>query len=91
MSDNSPAREPLLPSAAVRRRYPQGEDNRPLSRSSLSRWEKDPALDFPKPIRIRNRKYFLPSELDDFDARQQRKRDAELDAEGESDDDVDPP
>lgn len=35
---------------------------------SLARWDKDPKLGFPPPIRIRGRKYRDQDELDAFDA-----------------------
>ena len=37
---------------------------------TLRRWDADPTLDFPRPIRIRNRKYRDEAELDAFDERQ---------------------
>ena len=52
----------LLPERVVAARYgvyPQ----------TLKRWEADPRLDFPKPIRIRNRLYCDEAELDQFDRR----------------------
>src|SRR5262245_52413114 len=52
----------LLPERAVCERYG-------ISRMSLWRWERDPALGFPKAIKIRNRNYRAESELDEFDAR----------------------
>ena len=39
---------------------------------TLWRWDRDPGLNFPKPIRIRGRKYRDESELNAFDAAQQR-------------------
>jgi hypothetical protein len=39
-----------------------------VSRMTGYRWDKDPDLNFPKPIRIRKRKYRDEDELDAFDA-----------------------
>jgi len=39
-----------------------------VSFMTLWRWDKDPDLGFPKPIRIRGRKYRDEAELDEFDA-----------------------
>ena len=33
------------------------------------RWDNDPTLNFPKPYRIRKRKYRAEDELDEFDQR----------------------
>ena len=42
---------------------------------TLWRWDKDPNLNFPKPIRIRGRKYRSAEELDAFDAKRAAERD----------------
>jgi len=52
----------LLPDRKVCARYG-------VTQMTLWRWERDPALGFPKAIKIRNRKYRVESELDEFDAR----------------------
>jgi hypothetical protein len=39
-----------------------------ISPMTLWRWDHDPDLDFPKPIRIRGRKYRDADKLDAFDA-----------------------
>jgi len=52
----------LLPDPKVCERY----DVTPMT---IWRWDRDPDLNFPKPIRIRNRKYRDERELDDFDER----------------------
>jgi hypothetical protein len=39
-----------------------------VSAMTLWRWDRDPELNFPKPIRIRGRKYRDADELDGFDA-----------------------
>ena len=39
---------------------------------TLWRWDHDPNLKFPKPVRIRGRKYRDEAELDAFDAAQAR-------------------
>jgi len=52
----------LLPDPRVCERY----DVTPMT---IWRWDRDPDLNFPKPIRIRNRKYRDERELDDFDER----------------------
>jgi hypothetical protein len=36
--------------------------------SKGGRWEIDPTLNFPKPIKIKRRKYWYEDELDEFDA-----------------------
>jgi predicted DNA-binding transcriptional regulator AlpA len=50
----------LLPDPKVCERY----DVTPMT---LWRWDRDPDLNFPKPIRIRTRKYRDARELDAFD------------------------
>jgi hypothetical protein len=52
----------LLPERMVAARY----NVHPIT---LKRWDADPRLEFPKPLRIRNRKYRDADELDRFDAR----------------------
>jgi predicted DNA-binding transcriptional regulator AlpA len=52
----------LLPDPLVCRRYN-------VSAMTIWRWDHDPQLDFPKPIRIRGRKYRDEDALDAFDAR----------------------
>ena len=64
----------LVPGPAVQERYPI--DGKPLSRNSLKRWEDDPDLGFPKPIRLRGKKYWLARELDAFDRRKMSERTA---------------
>ena len=53
----------LLPEPLVRERYG-------VCDMTLRRWDADATLDFPPPIRIRNRKYRDEAELDAFDERQ---------------------
>jgi hypothetical protein len=48
-----------------------------VSAMTLWRWDHDPDLKFPKPIRIRSRKYRDPEELDAFDAAQAALREGE--------------
>jgi hypothetical protein len=55
----------FLPEAKVRERYG-------VCAMTLSRWDRDPDLGFPKPIYIRRRKYRHLSELDAFDAARAR-------------------
>jgi predicted DNA-binding transcriptional regulator AlpA len=50
----------LIPDPQVCQRYN-------VSPMTIWRWDHDPALDFPKPIYIRNRKYRDERELDAFD------------------------
>jgi hypothetical protein len=50
----------LLPDPKVCDRYN-------VTSMTLWRWDRDPALNFPKPIRIRRRKYRDVDELDAFD------------------------
>ena len=40
------------------------------STRTIERWEIDPTLNFPKPIKIKRRKYWYEDELDEFDAAQ---------------------
>jgi hypothetical protein len=53
----------LLPEARVAERYG-------VHSLTLSRWDQDPNLNFPRPFYIRGRKYRRASELDAFDERQ---------------------
>jgi hypothetical protein len=53
----------LLPEAAVCRRYG-------VSDMTLTRWDRDERLSFPKPILIRGRKYRRLAELIEFEERQ---------------------
>ena len=50
----------LLPDSKVAARYD-------VSAMTLWRWDRDPRLNFPKPIRIRGRKYRDEAALDAFD------------------------
>jgi hypothetical protein len=43
---------------------------------SIARWWKDPNLGFPRPYVINGRNFFDEAELDEFDARVKRTRDA---------------
>jgi predicted DNA-binding transcriptional regulator AlpA len=52
----------LLPDKKVCERYG-------VTTMTLYRWDRDPDLAFPRPIKIRNRNYRTESELDEFDAR----------------------
>lgn len=53
----------LLTSAAVRKMMGDVSD------MTLWRWGKDPALNFPDPIRIKNRKYWELGDLAEFKKR----------------------
>ncbi len=44
------------------------------TRMTLYRWCKDPALDFPKPVKIRGQNYWSISELDAYDASREGER-----------------
>ena len=55
----------LLPDHKVCGRYS-------ISPMTLWRWDRDPDLNFPKPIRIRGRKYRDESELNAFDEARHR-------------------
>ena len=57
------ATKKLLPEPRVCERYG-------VTDMTLRRWDADPTLDFPQPIRIRRRKYRDAAELDAFDQRQ---------------------
>jgi predicted DNA-binding transcriptional regulator AlpA len=59
----------LLPDSLVAKRYG-------VSSMTLWRWDRDSELNFPKPIRIRGRKYRYAEELAEFDARRVAARDA---------------
>jgi hypothetical protein len=53
----------LLPDVKVAARY--GVNPR-----TLSRWDKQPALGFPKPLRVNHRKYRRIAELESWEQRQ---------------------
>jgi predicted DNA-binding transcriptional regulator AlpA len=59
----------LLPATPTRKRYG-------VSDMTLWRWENDPALGFPKPIRINGRRYWRIADLQAFEARQASKQEA---------------
>jgi predicted DNA-binding transcriptional regulator AlpA len=61
----------LVPDPQVCRRYG-------VHTSTLYNWDHDPALGFPKPVRIKNRKYRDEAELDEFDAARAAERQTEL-------------
>jgi predicted DNA-binding transcriptional regulator AlpA len=50
----------LIPDPEVCRRYH-------VHPSTLVNWDNDPAFGFPKPVRIKTRKFRIESELDAFD------------------------
>jgi predicted DNA-binding transcriptional regulator AlpA len=55
--------------ADIRRRYP-------VSDVTILRWIKDPEVGFPKPVKLskgRGRNFWIEKELDEFDARRQRR------------------
>jgi predicted DNA-binding transcriptional regulator AlpA len=52
----------LIPDYLVQKRYG-------VTSMTVWRWDHDPTLDFPKPYRIKGRKYRNADELDEFDAR----------------------
>jgi hypothetical protein len=52
----------LVPDSVV------AHDRYRCSLRTIDRWDHDPALGFPPPIRIRKRKYRDEVELDEFDA-----------------------
>lgn len=57
----------LIPDHVVARRYG-------VHATTIWRWDRDPDLNFPKPIRIRGRKYRCAAELEEFDARHAEAR-----------------
>ena len=61
--------EELLPAASTRNRYR-------VSDMTLWRWENDPDLDFPKPIRINGRRYWRIADLQAFETRHASKQEA---------------
>jgi len=60
------AKPVLIPDPAVAQRYQ-------VHLRTLDRWDKNPDLGFPPPIRIRNRKYREADKLDDWDRRNSRE------------------
>jgi hypothetical protein len=58
----SSSNKQLLPDSKVRERYS-------VSAQTIWRWDHNPELGFPRPIRINGRKYRDQAELDKFDAR----------------------
>ena len=63
----------LIPDSEVCRRYH-------VVPYTLWRWEHDPDMGFPQPVRINGRKHRIEAELDQFDARCAAERTATLDA-----------
>lgn len=57
----------LLPTRAVCKRYG-------ISDRTLARWERDPALNFPQPLKINDRKYYDATALTAFDRAQVAQR-----------------
>jgi predicted DNA-binding transcriptional regulator AlpA len=57
----------LLPDAKVRHRYG-------VSSSTLYRWDRNPAMNFPRPIKINGRLYRDEAELDRFDRERAAER-----------------
>lgn len=55
-------------SAPEARRYVGG-----ISEMSLWRWERDPDMGWPQPVRVNRRKYYKVAELDEFLARNQKE------------------
>jgi predicted DNA-binding transcriptional regulator AlpA len=69
--DQSPkSQRRLVPDPQVCRRYG-------VHTSTLYNWDRDPTLGFPKPIRIKNRKFRDEGELDEFDAARAAERQTE--------------
>ena len=56
MTDDITSDDRLIPDPQVARRYG-------VSSMTIYRWDHDPDLDFPKPIRIRKRKYRREKQL----------------------------
>jgi predicted DNA-binding transcriptional regulator AlpA len=63
---NSIISDSMLPAAQVWKRY--GKTDR-----TLDRWLKDEALGFPRPVVIRNRRYFKEAELQAWERAQASK------------------
>ncbi len=59
----------LIPDPEVCRRYH-------VHSSTLYNWDHDPELNFPKPVRIKKRKYRDEEELDEFDRKRAVERSA---------------
>ncbi len=66
---NPQAFDNMLPAATVWRHY--GKTDR-----TLDRWIKDEQLGFPRPVVIRNRRYFKEAELVEWERAQASKRSA---------------
>ena len=60
---NDPTQRVFINAVDVRRRFG-------ISDMSLWRWVKDPAIGFPQPMRINNRRYFRIDEIEAFERRQ---------------------
>ncbi|WOH55040.1 DNA-binding protein [Bradyrhizobium sp. BWC-3-1] len=65
--DKSTPAEALLPASKVCARYTR-------SAKTLDRWLKDDTLGFPRPVVIRNRRYFREAELIDWERAQAGKK-----------------
>ena len=63
----------LIPDHVVAKRYG-------VHATTIWRWDRDPDLNFPKPIRIRGRKYRSAAALDEFDSRHAEARDSTKEA-----------
>lgn len=61
--ENEATGDELLRASDVMARYK-------ISDMTLWRWENDPALNFPKPMKIRKRRFWRLGDLTTFDARQ---------------------
>lgn len=60
----------LLPDSKVRQRYS-------VSACTLYRWDRNPALKFPRPTKINGRNYRDEDELDQFDQARAAERETE--------------
>jgi predicted DNA-binding transcriptional regulator AlpA len=63
----NPTSDNFLPASQVWQRY--GKTDR-----TLDRWLKDPAVAFPRPVVIRNRRYFREAEIIEWERSQASKR-----------------
>lgn len=66
---NKPART-LIPDPQVARQYS-------VHYTTLANWDKDPDLGFPKPVRIKKRKYRDEAELKEFDRARAAERETD--------------
>lgn len=60
MAKQQTSTDVFLPAVRVLERYK-------ISQMSLWRWQRDPRLNFPKPMRVSGRRYYRLAELEQFE------------------------